>query len=111
MPTTKKTKSLNTLSIGPAVPPDVAKREFVKSFGKSKDDGANNPVEKFLAVMDAVQAAQASFTLSDVCYFAKPFALGSETKPLFQKWCDVMQGLHKITVVEGCYDEPLIVLV
>jgi hypothetical protein len=94
----------------PAISAKVAKAEFVKAVSRSKD-GANSYVEKFLAVMDMLTGTKSSFTLDDAIYYAQPFELPAlETMRLFERWVAMMQSLHKVTVVEGCYQQPVIVL-
>ncbi len=59
--TIKRTKTKESVSAGnihPAIPPALARTEFLNRVGKSKD-GANTYVEKFLSVMDAVTNIQA----------------------------------------------------
>lgn len=114
MKTTKRAKTVDSVAAGnihPAIPPALARTDFLNRVGKSKD-GANTYVEKFLSVMDAATNLQASFSLSTVAYLAQPYEIPiSETKRLFAAWCETMLRLHKISIVEGCMDEPLIVLV
>ena len=108
--TKAKTTAKNTVNIIESVPHKLANEEFSKSVGKA-ESGANDYLERFLAVMDTVTKLKlGGFTLSDVCYFAQPLQLPpAETAALFEKWCDFMSRINKVTVIEGCYSEKLIV--
>jgi hypothetical protein len=98
-------------SIVEVVPNDLAKKEFVRAVGKPAD-GDNSYVECFVKVIDAVTAIKSSFTLDDVIYYAVPYNMPAmQTKLLFEKWCDVMLTLRKITVVDGCYSQQLICVI
>jgi hypothetical protein len=112
--TTKRTKTKDSVAAGniyPAIPPALARTEFLNRVGKTKEE-QNSYVEKFLSSVETVCALKQSWTLSDLIYCTQPFCIpAQETKALFEKWCEVMLGLRKITMIEGCYSEPLVCLV
>jgi len=95
-------------NIIPAATKEFAQLEF-KRAAKAND---GDTVTKFLAAVDSLMACKRSFCLSDICYYAQPYNLDPiKTRQLFQTWCAVMERLHKITVIDGCYSEPLVCLV
>jgi len=109
---TKKTKTSpigNTCNMSYAIPKDVANAEFLKTVPK-RDNGTNSCAAKFLDVMDSVKACNsASFTVLDVLYHSKAYQLEtSQVVELFERWKQVMLSLHKIDVIDGCYDNPII---
>lgn len=97
-------------SIGQSLPKDVMKRDFVKLVFKSDNGGGNSHVADFLAAMDDLCASKQSFTVLDCLYFAQRFQIPPvETKRLFELWTDFNLGWHRVSVIDGCYQNPLVV--
>lgn len=106
-------KSKKTDSPCNVVPkPDKAATQaaFAKTIAR-RDDGGNNPnVERLLTAIDIVTSAKPTFTLTDVSRYTHGIP-GPELARLWQKYCDYMERNGMITIINGCYDEPVISLV
>jgi hypothetical protein len=103
-----KSQEIPISNITPAIASAEAKAEFIRRINKRPGDGNNN-VDSFLCAMDAIKATKRSFTADDVHYYCSPYAIPrDELKPLWDKWLETMLSIHKVSVIEGCYDIPVV---
>lgn len=74
-------------------------------------DGANSIVAKFVAIMDGLMQSP-SFTYDSAIYAAKAYDLPlDQLKDLWTRYIGVMEGLNRVTVVNGVYDHPIICVI
>src|SRR4051812_48070720 len=73
-----------------------AKKLFIESAPKRKDNGSNSILEAFLVVMQRVSESMTSYSLPDVLVFAKALDLPTdEVVSLFDKYTYHMCNLGK----------------
>jgi hypothetical protein len=82
----------------------------VKLASKSDSGGGNNHVADFLAAMDDLCACKQSFTVLDCLYHAQRYSIPSVvTTRLFERWTQLNLEWHRVSVIDGCYQNPLVV--
>ena len=95
---------------------ESCKKAFIaKVAWKAKDNGSNanqHAVNEFITIMDRVLALANgnTFGLSEVIRESKGVELDieKEVKPLFAKWCEVMEDKNKICRLQSfVYDTDL----
>jgi hypothetical protein len=112
-PTKQIGKLTNPANVSLKVPKELANAEFINALGKKKDNGANqSSAALFLQVMENIEATKPVFSIGDVQYYSKVFELDPiQVKWMFDKFVEVYSRLNKLTVIEGCMDSPVYVLV
>lgn len=107
---TKQNVKYEQGSVIPAIPMDFAKRDFTNIASKSLGNTAT--IQKFLMAIDAAIATRQSFTIEDIMYYCAPYKLeNSDVVELLKRWSEYMERIGKVTIIQGCYNQPIIQIV
>jgi hypothetical protein len=105
----KARQSIAGLTIIPVITKSEADKLFIKSVAKN-ESGGNNYVDEFCRIADRILDTKRSFSLSDFMYAAKYLDIPHTiTAELYSKWKQIMVDTGRLTEIDGCYSETILV--
>ena len=106
------TGGIHGVTIAHRVGQKVINETFVKKL-RVKSEGENSYVDNFLTIGERIlNSGRRTFDLDTFLYECKPYSIPTLIiREYYDKFVQALQTWNRIELVDGCYNEPIAVLV